>query len=100
MLSYLGMFSLSACEWKKIHTYEVTGISPQSRTVAQLLKGFVASGTLYPPLFTCQTLIGTLAVKKILTIGSVGGTLGEYQKDRNGHRDGTMCRCQMVRLCR
>ena len=32
--------------------YEVTGISPQSRTVAQLLKGFVSSGTLYPPLRT------------------------------------------------
>lgn len=31
-------------------TYEVTGISPQSNTVAQLLNGFVANGTLYPPL--------------------------------------------------
>lgn len=30
--------------------YEVTGISPQSRTVAQLLNGFAARGTLYPPL--------------------------------------------------
>ena len=30
--------------------YDVTGISPQSRTVAQLLKGFASSGTLYPPL--------------------------------------------------
>ena len=30
--------------------YEVTGISPQSRTVAQLLNGFVSNGTLYPPL--------------------------------------------------
>jgi hypothetical protein len=30
--------------------YDVTGISPQSRTVAQLLNGFVSSGTLYPPL--------------------------------------------------
>jgi hypothetical protein len=30
--------------------YEVTGISPQSKTVAQLLKGFVSNGTLYPPL--------------------------------------------------
>lgn len=27
-------------------TYDVTGMSPQSRTVAQLLKGFVARGTL------------------------------------------------------
>jgi hypothetical protein len=26
--------------------YEVTGMSPQSRTVAQLLKGFVSKGTL------------------------------------------------------
>ena len=31
-------------------THEVTGISPQSKTVAQLSKGFAASGTLYPPL--------------------------------------------------
>lgn len=31
-------------------TYDVTGISPQSRTLAQLLKGLVAKGTLYPPL--------------------------------------------------
>ncbi len=30
--------------------YEVTGISPQSRTVAQLLNGFASRGTLYPPL--------------------------------------------------
>lgn len=36
-------------------TYDVTGISPQSRTVAQLLNGLVARGTLYPPLeFSCQ----------------------------------------------
>lgn len=31
-------------------TYEVTGISPQSSTVAQLSKGLVSRGTLYPPL--------------------------------------------------
>lgn len=31
-------------------TYEVTGISPQSKTVAQLLKGLASRGTLYPPL--------------------------------------------------
>jgi hypothetical protein len=31
-------------------TYEVTGMSPQSSTVAQLLNGFVFRGTLYPPL--------------------------------------------------
>lgn len=31
-------------------SYEVTGMSPQSSTVAQLLKGFVLRGTLYPPL--------------------------------------------------
>lgn len=30
--------------------YEVTGISPQSSTVAQELNGLVSSGTLYPPL--------------------------------------------------
>lgn len=28
------------------NTYEVTGMSPQSNTVAQLLKGFVSRGTL------------------------------------------------------
>lgn len=31
-------------------THEVTGISPQSSTEAQLLNGFVSRGTLYPPL--------------------------------------------------
>lgn len=31
-------------------TYEVTGISPQSSTVAQLSNGFASRGTLYPPL--------------------------------------------------
>lgn len=33
-----------------MRTYEVTGISPQSITVAQLSNGFVSRGTLYPPL--------------------------------------------------
>ena len=37
--------------WKhRATTYEVTGISPQSNTLAQLLNGFAPSGTLYPPL--------------------------------------------------
>lgn len=31
-------------------TYEVTGMSPQSMTLAHELKGFALSGTLYPPL--------------------------------------------------
>jgi hypothetical protein len=31
-------------------TYDVTGMSPQSMTLAQELKGFALSGTLYPPL--------------------------------------------------
>lgn len=31
-------------------TYDVTGMSPQSRTLAQLLKGLTSKGTLYPPL--------------------------------------------------
>ena len=31
-------------------THEVTGISPQSSTVAQLSNGFASRGTLYPPL--------------------------------------------------
>ena len=48
----------SVSEWAKeidrigLCAYLVTGMSPQSRTVAQLLKGFVASGTLYPPLLS------------------------------------------------
>lgn len=33
-----------------MESYEVTGISPQSMTLAQELKGFALSGTLYPPL--------------------------------------------------
>jgi hypothetical protein len=37
-------------EEQRNYAYDVTGISPQSKTVAQLLKGFVANGTLYPPL--------------------------------------------------
>ena len=40
--------SVALSEFRKINcrTYEVTGISPQSNTVAQLLKGFASSGTL------------------------------------------------------
>lgn len=34
---------------RKAITYDVTGISPQSRTLAQLSKGFASRGTLYPP---------------------------------------------------
>lgn len=36
--------------WDEDTTHEVTGISPQSSTEAQLLNGFVSRGTLYPPL--------------------------------------------------
>ncbi len=32
------------------YPHEVTGISPQSRTLAHPLNGFVSRGTLYPPL--------------------------------------------------
>jgi hypothetical protein len=35
---------------KLLKTYEVTGMSPQSITVAQLLNGLASRGTLYPPL--------------------------------------------------
>lgn len=55
-------------KWKK--TYEVTGISPQSRTVAQLLKGFVSSGTLYPPLK--PTLREPMRAKKGISVYAVG----------------------------
>lgn len=44
---------LARCTYHRLgrpSPYEVTGISPQSRTVAQLLNGFASSGTLYPPL--------------------------------------------------
>jgi hypothetical protein len=43
-------------------TYEVTGMSPQSRTLAQLLNGFVSSGTLYPPLPSSRSVSPLLAV--------------------------------------
>lgn len=33
-----------------LRTYDVTGMSPQSMTLAQELNGFALSGTLYPPL--------------------------------------------------
>jgi len=32
--------------WAVLDAYEVTGMSPQSMTLAQLLNGFVSSGTL------------------------------------------------------
>lgn len=47
-------------------TYDVTGMSPQSRTLAQLLKGFVSSGTLYPPLK--RTLREPFAVEKLVSV--------------------------------
>ncbi len=43
--------------WPNGDSYEVTGISPQSSTVAQLLNGFVSNGTLYPPLEPCETVM-------------------------------------------
>lgn len=43
-------------------TYDVTGMSPQSRTLAQLLKGLTAKGTLYPPLYlVSMTLQGKVS---------------------------------------
>jgi hypothetical protein len=51
--------------------YDVTGISPQSRTVAQLLNGFVSSGTLYPPLK--PTLREPMRAKKGISVYAVGG---------------------------
>lgn len=52
MLSYLSSDEDQywCTERERQGSYEVTGMSPQSRTVAQLLKGFVSNGTLYPPL--------------------------------------------------
>lgn len=43
-------FSICTIADADSRTYDVTGMSPQSRTVAQLLNGFVSNGTLYPPL--------------------------------------------------
>jgi hypothetical protein len=47
----LVLFNLSSERTRRSKaTYEVTGMSPQSTTLAQELNGFAASGTLYPPL--------------------------------------------------
>jgi hypothetical protein len=42
----IGIFSFEV----EAPTYDVTGISPQSMTFAQLLNGFALRGTLYPPI--------------------------------------------------
>lgn len=64
-------------------TYEVTGISPQSRTVAQLLNGLVFRGTLYPPL---RVVVSRAFARRrrcpVLTRDSVCGILGGCQKVR------------------
>jgi len=71
VVSVRPTISFVGCErWKQTH--EVTGISPQSRTVAQLLKGFVSSGTLYPPLK--PTLREPMRTKKGISVYAVGGT--------------------------
>lgn len=42
----VSVLSVSAKTIDKVETYDVTGTSPQSSTVAQLLKGLASSGTL------------------------------------------------------
>ena len=50
-------------------SHDVTGMSPQSRTLAQLWNGFVARGTLYPPL-SPMSFSPSLHVENILEIQS------------------------------
>lgn len=42
----VSVLSGSSMTDEKVETYDVTGTSPQSSTVAQLLKGLASSGTL------------------------------------------------------
>jgi hypothetical protein len=48
-------------------------MSPQSRTVAQLLNGFVSNGTLYPPLK--PTLREPVFAKWAISLCAVGRTI-------------------------
>lgn len=50
----------------------MTGMSPQSKTVAQLLNGFVSNGTLYPPLK--PTLREPVFTNRISAYGLYGET--------------------------
>ena len=59
--------------------YEVTGISPQSNTVAQLWNGFASRGTLYPPLN--RTLREPLPEPKI-SLGFIRGYVLEIETSR------------------
>lgn len=57
--------------WTGSFTYDVTGMSPQSMTVAQLLKGFAARGTLYPPLpfvSPCSQILSVCLCSDVLEI--------------------------------
>jgi hypothetical protein len=76
-------------------SYEVTGISPQSRTRAQELKGFVASGTLYPPL---HPSVRPQPHRRWSprTIDSTSANPAGSQRDRSEHRDGTKFRYRRV----
>ncbi len=42
-------------------SYDVTGMSPQSRTVAHELNGLVSNGTLYPPLSKPRQFISAIS---------------------------------------
>lgn len=51
VIPMIFFWSMARCmKQRRRKTYEVTGMSPQSSTVAQLSKGLVSRGTLYPPL--------------------------------------------------
>lgn len=85
-------------------SYDVTGISPQSRTVAQLLKGFVSKGTLYPPLkpILCEPTIhrNGISIYAVwgLTINSNGENLDGFLMGRSVLRVCMRFRCRMVLL--
>lgn len=84
-------------------TYEVTGMSPQSRTVAQLLNGFVSRGTLYPPLKAVlvrkeRMLQRVLGRGEARTRGSTFASPGGYQRDRSALLGGMRCPCRTGRL--
>ena len=91
--SSLSVLGVSA---KRNATHDVTGISPQSSTVAQLLKGLVLRGTLYPPLSSWLALPGFLGrIIRFLTRDSTGASLVGYPKAQSERLGGTMFQCRM-----
>jgi hypothetical protein len=77
--------------------YDVTGISPQSNTRAQELNGFVAKGTLYPPLpSSVRKPPARRPTMWSHTIDSDASNPGGSPRDRSGRRGGRMCQYRMA----